>query len=133
MRLYCVILSGCLSLLLVGCADVVKSNHATLADAKQDIERGWIPPILPASAVQIREWHDLDTNIGHGSFMFGHEGAEDFRSVLIPLPPSEPTRRVRLPREKMEREGYSFYSYGDFYIAVDWNRRRGEFWLAYSR
>lgn len=112
---------------------MVESNHATLADAKPDIERGWIPPILPASAVQIREWHDLDTNSGHGSFAFGDEGAAEFQGSLIPLPPGEPIRRVRIPREKMAREGYSFYSHGDFYFAVDWSRRRGEFWLAYSR
>ena len=133
MRFHRVIVLGCLAALLVGCSDVIESSHATLAAAKQDIERGWIPSILPASTVEIREWHDLDTNIGHGSFGFGEEGTEKFKSALRALPSGESIRRVQIPREKMEREGYTFYGHGDFYLAVDWGRRRGEFWLAYSR
>lgn len=116
-----------------GCSDVVVSNHATLAEAKSDIERGWIPPVLPVSTVQIRESHDLDANTGHGIFAFGAEDVAQFRSALTSLPSGEQIRRVHIPREQMEREGYSFYRHGDFYLAVDWSRRRGELWLAYSQ
>jgi hypothetical protein len=118
---------------VTGCSDVVESRHANIAAAKSDIDRGWIPAILPASTVQIRESHNIDTNIGHGTFGFGASDAEQFRSVLTVLPPNDPIRRVRIPREQMERKGFSFYRHDDFYIAVDWSRRRGEFWLAYSR
>ena len=116
-----------------GCSDVVKSSHATLAAAKADIEMGWIPPVLPASTVQIRESHNIDTNIGHGTFVFLASDADQFRSVLSVLPPGEPIRRIRIPREQMEQKGFNFYRHGDFYIAVNWSRSQGEFWLASSR
>ena len=134
MRFHRVILPACLAIVLTGCSDdAVESNYATLAAAKPDIERGWIPPVLPASTVQIRESHDLDNNIGHGTFLFGASDAEQFRTALTALPPGKPIRRVHFPRDQMERDGYSFYTHGDFYLAVDWSGRRGEFWLAYSK
>lgn len=122
---------SCLFVLLTGCSDVVASRHATLADARSDIERGWIPPVLPASTVRIRESHDLDTNVGHGTFAFGAADSEPFRDALEPMPLGEPIRRAHVRRGGMEQAGYSFYRHRDFYIAVDWSRRRGEFWLAY--
>ena len=133
MRFPRAILLTSLVIVLAGCDDVVESNHATIAAAKPDIERGWIPPILPASTIQIRESHDLDTNAGHGTFAFGASDAEQFRTTLTVLPAGEAIHRVSIPRVQMEREGYSFYRHDDFYLAVDWSRRRGEFWLAYSR
>ncbi len=119
-------------IVLAGCSDMAESNHATIAAAKADIERGWIPPILPASTVQIRESHDLDTNIGHGTFAFGASDSEKFRATLTVLPAGNVIRRVSIPRDQMEHEGYTFYRHDDFYLAVDWSRRRGEFWLMYS-
>jgi hypothetical protein len=133
MRVFSVTLLACASILLAGCGDTVESSYPTLAAAKQDIERGWIPSVLPTSTVQIRESHDLDTNIGHGAFAFGAEGAEQFKAALTPLAAGTQIRRVQIPRERMEHDGYSFYSFGDFYLAVDWSSRRGEFWLASSR
>jgi len=133
MRVFSVTLLASASILLAGCGDTVETSYPTLATAKQSIEKGWIPPILPVSTVQIRESHDLDTNVGHGAFTFGAEGAEQFKVALTPLAAGTQIRRVHIPRERMEHDGYSFYSHGDFYLAVDWSSRRGEFWLAYSR
>lgn len=99
------ILSFAVSTLLAGCGDIIESSHSTLAAARADIERGWIPPILPVSAAQIRERHNLDTNVGRGSFTFGDEGSRDFKESLRPLPPDESTRGIHIPRQKMEREG----------------------------
>ena len=83
--------------------------------------------------MQIRESHDLDTNIGHGTFAFGAADAEQFRAALTPLLPNQQLRAHRVSRSEFERRGYSFYRHGDFDIAVDWSRRVGEFWLVYSR
>jgi hypothetical protein len=57
-------------LALAGCGDVVTTRFATLADAKSQgaIERGWLPPWLPASARAIVERNNLDLNTGTGSF-----------------------------------------------------------------
>jgi hypothetical protein len=130
MRVFSTIL---FAILLAGCSDVVENSHPTLAAAEQDIERGWVPSVLPASTVQIRESHDLDTNIGHGTFAFGTEDLEQFKAALAPLASGAHILRVQIPRQQMEREGYSFYTYRDFYLAVDWSRRCGEFWLAHSQ
>jgi hypothetical protein len=132
MRYFSTILLIAASVLMAGCSDKIESSHPTLASAKEDIQRGWIPPILPASAVQIHESHDIDVNIGHGTFVFGVEGSEEFKTALTPLPAGEKIGKGWIPRERMEREGYSFYSYRAFYLAVDWSSRRGEFWIGYS-
>lgn len=126
-------LAVALALACFGCSDSVTSVHPTRAAAQPDIDRGWIPPVLPASATQIRETHDLDTNAGHGTFAFAASDAEQFRAALVPLAPGQPLRTQHVSRSEFERRGYSFYKHGDFDIAVDWSRRVGEFWLRYSR
>jgi hypothetical protein len=47
-----------------GCSEEFESRYSTKADAVRDgaIVRGWIPDILPADAVDIREVHNIDTN-----------------------------------------------------------------------
>jgi hypothetical protein len=54
-----------ISLLLAGCSgDVLQASYAdyAAAEAAGNIARGWIPPFVPASAIQIEGAHDLDTN-----------------------------------------------------------------------
>jgi hypothetical protein len=122
------------ALAITGCNyNTISSSYATREAAKGDIEHGWIPPVLPVSAVQIQEWHDIDLNVGHGTFAFGPSDAEQFRAALTSLPAGTPLRAYRVSRSKFERQGYMFYTHGDFDIAVDWSRHVGEFWLVYSR
>ena len=47
-----------------GCSDVYESRYSNRDEAVRDgaIARGWIPDILPADALDIREVHDIDTN-----------------------------------------------------------------------
>ena len=51
---------------LLGCTDSeIKTNHyQTYTDALNDraVQRGWYPKLIPASAIDIKEQHDLDTN-----------------------------------------------------------------------
>lgn len=117
----------------VGCSDTVTSSHATLAAAKPDINRGWIPSVLPQSSVQIRESHDLDLNVGQGTFAFGASDAEEFRAALTPLHPDQPLRARSVTRADLECRGYNLYHHGDFDIAVDWSRRVGEFWIVHPK
>jgi hypothetical protein len=126
-------LAAVLAFICSGCSDSATSVHPTRVAAQADIDRGWIPPVLPASATQIRETHDLDTNVGHGTFVFGVSDADQFRAALVPLPVAQPVRARRVSRTEFESRGYSFYTHGDFDIVVDWSRRVGEFWLRYSR
>jgi hypothetical protein len=57
-------------LALTGCSDLVTERFDTLAKAKSHgaFERGWLPPVLPASARAIVDRHNLDLNTGGGSF-----------------------------------------------------------------
>ena len=48
-----------LALTCSGCSDSVTSVHLTRAAAQPEVDRGWIPSVLPASATQICETHDL--------------------------------------------------------------------------
>lgn len=58
------LVAACPLLLLVGCSDWVKESYASRADAERAgaIERGWVPAFVPASAHDIRDIHNLDTN-----------------------------------------------------------------------
>lgn len=113
---------------LCGCSsDVLSSSHATRAEAADTIGRGWIPAVLPESATDIRESHNLDTNVGHGTFAFGAGDSHSFRAALVPVAANHPVRKGA--REALEKSGYVFYSYEDFDIAVNWKDRKGQFWL----
>ena len=49
---------------LIGCAETQHARYPTYADAEAAgaVRRGWIPPYVPPSAVEIVEAHDLDLN-----------------------------------------------------------------------
>ena len=59
-------------LALTGCSDEVTTRFPHLSDAKAQgaLERGWLPPLLPASARAIVERNHLDSNTGTGSFAY---------------------------------------------------------------
>jgi hypothetical protein len=48
-------------------AENVEARYATYAEAEDDsaVDRGWIPPFVPRSAVRIREFH-IWTRTGSG-------------------------------------------------------------------
>ena len=50
--------------LCVGCGEIQSATYATYADAVAAGEqrRGWLPSFVPATATDIREAHDIDTN-----------------------------------------------------------------------
>ena len=54
-------------------SEVIKDNA---------IKRGWIPKILPASAYDIKEEHNLDTNMLNGSFKYHEEDESEFLEHL---------------------------------------------------
>ncbi len=47
------------------------------------IQKGWIPAILPSSAFDIVETHDIDTNTILGSFSYKEKDEEKFLQNLI--------------------------------------------------
>ena len=115
-----------------GCNDVQRSSHATRAAADHAIRQGWIPSVLPESALDIGESHNLDANAGHGTFRFGPSDAGSFRSAMTPVSATERLRTQNIDRAGFEGRGYVFYKDAHFDIAVDWSRQVGEFWLHHS-
>lgn len=108
-------------------SDQMSSSHNSRADALGDIERGWIPSVLPESTTIVRETHNLDTNVGHGTFEIDAAGSGALKKVLLPLP-SELEIGGTPSRSDLEKNGYAFYSWEDFVIAVNWQEHQGHFW-----
>ena len=126
-------LSIFLALLLSACdGDVQSSSHDTRTEAIDYIERGWIPSVLPESATGIHEWHNVDTNNGHGTFSFAADDSRSFKEDLTSISSGR-----KLPSNAsysaLESQGYVFYIYEDFEIAVKWKDRKGQFWLGQAR
>jgi len=58
--------------LVAGCGETSTARYATREEAAKDgaILRGWLPEWLPASASEIYETHDLDTNKSSAFFRY---------------------------------------------------------------
>jgi hypothetical protein len=71
--------------------DTKISHHANLAEVLKSgaIERGWVPEILPAGSNDITEIHDLDTNVGTGTFRFPSAGLDSFKAQARQLAGAE--------------------------------------------
>jgi hypothetical protein len=119
------------ALLFASCEEVMRASYPTAAAAQADgaIERGWLPPTLPASAFAIAESHDLDTNTGGGSFRFDPRDAASFRAKLEGMPSSPPPSGAGDDHVRLRDKGYSFYSEPGFGLAVNWQTHHAEFWL----
>jgi hypothetical protein len=71
--------------------DLKYSHHANLAAARKAgvIERGWVPELLPSGSTEIFETHNLDTNIGTGSFNFPSADLDAFKGQARQLAGAE--------------------------------------------
>lgn len=71
-----------IALLCVACTEHFESHYPTYADAQRDgaISRGWIPAWVPESALDIYDWHDLDTNTTLLALTYGSENPAEFLS-----------------------------------------------------
>ena len=81
---------------LCGCRETMEAHYPTLAAAEQAgaISRGWIPRWTPASAKDIAEVHNLDTNARLLAYSFESRSASDFQKPCSPVE----QRNVALPR-----------------------------------
>ncbi len=71
--------------------DIQISKYETIEEVKKNnaIKEGWIPAILPESAFEIVESHDLDTEILYGSFKYKERDEEKFIKNLTSPSDSE--------------------------------------------
>ena len=82
--------------------ETVKKNQA--------IERGWVPAILPESAYDISETHDLDTNELFGSFQYKEKDEESLLKNMTASPDENTT-----------------LEWGDFLFKIDREKNRVKF------
>lgn len=74
-------------LLLLSCTETMKTSYETRNEARMDgaIERGWIPRIIPESAYDISEIHNLDNNQVTGEFYYAEVDENHFLSHLTSI------------------------------------------------
>jgi hypothetical protein len=133
---------------LAGCGRTVHTaTYATVAEARAAgaIERGWVPPIVPANAYELRAAYAIDGDDRWGLFNFRPEQADALRAVLHPeeLPLSGtvmdiPPRiewwpvllRGRLDAERIQTTGLRAYRArsGRLVFAVNWDQGRAYYW-----
>ncbi len=88
-------------------SDVQIYKYPDLQSVKEDnaIEKGWVPGLLPASAYDIEETHDLDTNQLFGRFYYKERDEEGLKKKLTKVPDMNETYEwggflFRVDREK---------------------------------
>ena len=82
--------------------ETVKKNQA--------IEKGWVPAILPESAYDIVETHDLDTNTLFGNFRYKEKDEESLLKNMTASPDKNTT-----------------LEWGDFLFKIDREKNRVKF------
>ncbi len=108
-----------IAILASGCdylAPTVTSNYDTLAEARADelFARGWLPDILPESAVDIRTSNNLDLNYSVGEFSFVPADASKFFGRLSAGAPARaPFASWRQTVADYREDGYGAWSYAD--------------------
>jgi hypothetical protein len=93
-----------------GDVQINKYDSKVVVQQEQAIEHGWIPGIIPDSAFEIAETHDLDTNIIVGSFKYKEEDEAKFMEVLTTVPDMNQT-----------------YTWENFLFKVDKEKKRVKF------
>ena len=146
-RIGAVILLGvCISLyaLYLGftSGEAVESRFTNYAEALESQRRGWLPTMLPLSATEIHEWHELDTNLCFGSFRFDPSERPVIEVMLRPglgrpvRIDRDPSFASPLPRDPTEEQlasaGFEFYKDQDFAFAINWKAGIAYFWNSSS-
>jgi hypothetical protein len=119
-----------------------ENRYTTYAEGRESQRRGWLPVMLPRSATEIHEWHELDANLCFGSFHFDPRERSPMeitlrsglrRPIRIDRDPSFASPLPRDPGEQaLTRAGFEFYSSRDFDFAINWNAGTAYFWNSSS-
>jgi hypothetical protein len=85
-----------------GDVQINKYDSKSTVKQEQAIEHGWVPGIIPDSAFEITETHDIDTNEIFGNFKYKQEDEEKFMKAITLVPDTNDT-----------------YTQGDFLFRID--------------
>ena len=93
-------------------SDMIINQYPDIQTVKEAhaIEKGWIPALLPASAYNIKETHDNDSNQLFGSFYYKKEDEASILNALKPLTEQNDT-----------------YRWGAFYFKIDTTKQYVKF------
>lgn len=131
-----------LVLMLTGClSDTLDASYDSVADV--NFAKGWVPKWLPQGAVNLREVHNLDTNVSALAFDIPPGEIwhlpEHCRSVaFVDTAPSQ-FDRPWWPSGSSLSTSYSFYqckadASPDFaFVGISKTGRRGLHWRTYAR
>jgi len=128
--------------------DVLERAYASREEVVRDgaIGRGWIPAWIPESARDIREVHNVDTNVSQLAFAYGVFDASDVSPGCAPAVPAT----VILPRTSMtnwwpkalrrsspELDRFSLFECREerephAYLAVDAKDSKAYFWREWA-
>lgn len=80
------VLSTAFLLPLACCSERKEAYYPTYADAAREgaLQRGWLPAFVPASAYEIYEVHDLDTNAQRIRFRVPPSDAPSLTRQMVP-------------------------------------------------
>ena len=141
-----IVLGVCISLyalyVAVTWGEAEENRFTNYAEARESQGRGWLPTMLPLSATEIHEWHELDTNLCFGSFRFDPSERSGIEVMLRPglgrpvRIDRDPSFASPLPRDPAEEElssaGFEFYKDQDFAFAINWKAGIAYFWNSSS-
>lgn len=98
----------------VGCGDTITNHYANREKAEEAklFERGWLPSLIPLSAMDITTTNDLDINISEGEFKFDLKETNEFIKNLMPfsnlkLPVSSWQSKISI----LKKNGYDAFEY----------------------
>ncbi|AKF24771.1 hypothetical protein YH65_04755 [Sulfurovum lithotrophicum] len=90
-------------------SDTLINKYSDTASVKEDkaIKNGWVPALLPDSAYDIEETHDMDTNQLFGRFYYKERDEAVIVQKLAPVPDMNQTYEwgnflFRINKEKNE-------------------------------
>jgi len=74
-------------------SDIQINRYDNLQQVKEDkaIEKGWVPALIPPSAYDIEETHDIDTNQLFGRFYYKKKDEETLMNALSSFPENNGT------------------------------------------
>jgi len=114
-------------------SEQIIASYPTLAAAQEDIQNGWIPPILPPSTYAIHDSHNLDVNTGDGSFSFDPKDISLFaQHGVVPMADADKDSELI----KLQTQGYKLGMYREdanskWLLAVH-ESGKGYYWLEYT-
>ena len=134
--------------IIYSCTEYFESTYLNYSEVVSDraIDRGWIPQVIPKSSKYIYEWHDLDSNVGFGSFLFDKNDYDDLIEKLELIDKNEiiKFRELNIRREWDNKlssnsssvdyisQGYLFYKFKGFYLAIKKENCQVYFWNTIS-